>query len=107
MEIATTKTIFEITRLKGNNFKKWAHSIVAAAVLNGNAKTGSQFLRNIYNELIEKDDLDPVAKIGLLYCGNKNKLDYLANYQPNNHFSFDFIMFKAEFVRLMIEKAGI
>lgn len=102
-----TETILDATKLTGNNFKKWAHKIIAVAIINNKAKTGSQFLRNIYNELIEKDNLDPVAKIGLLYCGNKNKLDYLANYKPNEKFAFDFVIFKIEFIKLMIEKAGI
>ena len=102
-----TKTILDATKLTGNNFKQWTHKIIAAAIINNKAKTATQFLNDIYNSLIKNDNLDPVAKIGLLYCGNKNKLDYLANYKPNEKFAFDFIMFKAEFVRLMIEKAGI
>ena len=101
------KTILDITKKDGEQFKRWAHSVAAAATLNGNAKTGSQFLRSVYNELINNDELPNISKIGFLIHGGNNKLNYLANYKPNTDFTFDFIMFKAEFVRLMIEKAGI
>jgi len=101
------KTILDITKKDGEQFKRWAHSIAAAATLNGNAKTGSQFLRSVYNELINNDDLPNISKLGFMIYGGNNKLNYLANYKPNNNFALDFIMFKAEFVRLMIEKAGI
>ena len=59
------KTILDITKKDGEQFKRWAHSVAAAATLNGNAKTGSQFLRSVYNELINNDELPNISKIGL------------------------------------------
>lgn len=103
----TMRTVLDATKLTGDNFKQWAHKIIATAIINNKAKTSTQFLKSIYHELIKNDQLDPVAKIGLLYCGSKNKLDYLANYKPNREFAFDFIVFKIEFVKLIIERSGI
>ena len=101
------KTVLDITKKDGEQFKRWAHSVAAAATLNNAAKTPSVFLRRIYSELLNNEELSDISKLGFMIYGGNNKLNYLANYKPNSSFTLDFIMFKAEFVRLMIEKAGI
>lgn len=99
------KTILEITKKDGEQFKRWAHSITAAATLNNTAKTPSLFLRSIYKELYNNDNLSILIRCGL--CASNNHLDFLANYKPTKEATYDFIFLKAEFVRLMIERATV
>lgn len=99
------KTILDITKKDGEQFKRWAHSIAAAATLNNVAKTPSVFLRHIYSEIYNNDNISILIRCGL--CASNNHLDFLANYKPTKEVAYDFIILKAEFVRLMIERAGI
>lgn len=103
--IIPAKTILDITKKDGEQFKRWAHSITAAATLNNATKTPSVFLRQIYNDLYNNDDLSIIVRCGL--CSSNNHLDFLANYKPTKEVAYDFVILKAEFVRLMIERAGI
>lgn len=100
------KIIFNATRLTGEAFKRWVHTALAGATVSGSGKDGAAILRNIYDELMDNEDLDTMAKMRLLYYGRKNKMDYLANYQPDELSMYDYVQLKAEFVRLLLERQG-
>lgn len=98
-------TIISIVKLDGQQFKDWAHKMETIAILNGAAKTAPQLLCGVYDDIYENANFGFKILIDLIYC--RNRLDFLANYQPTKTDAIDFILLKAEFVRLMLERAGV
>ena len=105
------KAIINAVLLEGDEFKKTVHSYCAAAVLNGKAKTASSLLRSIYKELRANDNIDTDIRSNITvldYPHFPSYLDFIAYCDVSNDpAKVDFFYMKSEFVRLLMERAGV